>query len=84
MYASPDFAVTFGPLAAGEVKWYKFNFAGTGSFPFSTFLDVDTTTVGMIPASTQSMDTLIGLYDSAGNLIVLQVMMILGKGYTAA
>ncbi len=68
-YATPDVSITFGGFAAEEVKWFMFTFAGTGAFPAGQFLDIDTTTVGMVPAATHSIDTRIALFDSTGKFV---------------
>ena len=49
-------------LAAGEVAWFRFTFAGTSGL--TGFLDIDTWL-----GSANAIDTEIGLYDSLGNMI---------------
>ena len=69
-YATPDVSITFGGFVVAEVKWFMFTFAGTGAFPAGQFLDIDTTTVGMVPAAVSSIDTRIALYNSTGKFVI--------------
>jgi len=67
-YATPDFTFSAGgPFGAGDILWLRFQFAGTSGT--SLFLDIDTTTVGMAPATSASFDTELGLYGDTGALI---------------
>ncbi|MFN7924077.1 MAG: PEP-CTERM sorting domain-containing protein [Bryobacteraceae bacterium] len=67
-YATPDRTVAFSSgLSANQVVWFTFTFAGTSGTSF--YLDIDTTTPNMTPATASSVDTELGLYDNAGNLI---------------
>lgn len=66
-YPTPDAKITLNGFAAGEIKWFKFSFAGTNGT--TNFLDIDTSSVNMGDVSTQTIDTEIGLYDAAGNMI---------------
>ncbi len=66
-YATPDVSITFGGFADAEVKWFMFTFTASDD---SKFLDIDTTTVGMVPAAVSSIDTRIALYDSTGKFVI--------------
>jgi len=66
-YQNADKSAALSGFAAGEVKWFKFTFAGTDGT--SRYLDIDTINpVGTSPASSL-VDTEIGLYDALGNFI---------------
>ncbi len=52
-------------LAAGEVRWYRFDLADNVSAAAGTWLDIDTEGSSLAPSN----DTELGLYTSAGNFV---------------
>ncbi|MBX3097803.1 MAG: PEP-CTERM sorting domain-containing protein [Fimbriimonadaceae bacterium] len=67
-YQNPDAGLEFGNgIAAGEIIWMKFTFAGTNGT--TNYLDIDTINVAGFTGSATPVDTELGLYDSVGNLV---------------
>lgn len=54
-------------IAAANVIWFRFDYAGTGGT--TSFLDIDTINVTGTAPGSATIDTEIGLYDSLGNRI---------------
>lgn len=66
-YQTEDKFADLGPFDAGEIKWFKFTFAGTNGTV--NYLDIDTINVPDFTGSSTPVDTEIGLYNNLGNRI---------------
>lgn len=65
-YVTPDRTVSL-PNYNGLILWFHFYYGGTAGV--SSYLDIDSSTVGMSPSSSSAVDTQFGLFDASGTLL---------------